>query len=102
MGAHAHRLPTISSCRNMPLIALAVSPACLLCLSIIRIIIFSGGAEVFSAECDALAQNLRDAGLEVEEYKEEDEMHGFLLVPTFMSDKVAPALHRMRTFLTSG
>lgn len=49
-----------------------------------------------------MAGNLRVAGLEVEEYKEEDEMHGFLLVPTFMSDKVAPALDRMRTFLTSG
>lgn len=86
----------------MPLMMVAASSTCLLCLSTARIIIFSGGAEVFSAECDALAGNLRVAGLEVEEYKEEDEMHGFLLVPTFMSDKVAPALDRMRTFLTSG
>lgn len=36
-------------------------------------LVFYGGAELFSAECASLCENLREAGLEVEEYMEKDE-----------------------------
>lgn len=37
-------------------------------------LIFVGGAELFSSEVDSLCKNLREAGLQVEEYREDDEV----------------------------
>lgn len=102
-ASHPFLSPALpSSLPTLRLLARAYTPD-----SPLRMLIFAGGAEILVPEIRQVVAHLRRAsregggGLEVEFVEEKGEVHGFVLVPAWVSPAAGRALKRVKKFLTA-